>query len=266
MKGLAASADYWKGQLEFRTRLFDLFREMVADLADRFSDTPVVLRPHPAENIETWRRMATDRDNLHVVKEGNVVPWMLAAEVMIHNGCMTAIECVLLDKPALAYRPLTSDAYDRHLPNAVSRQCFTLEELFDRVDAIVNGGDGPDGVEALRPILDGYISLDERRLAADLIMDVVQEVQDRPPPPRNGTAAGYAKAWYAAQRRSVRKWIKSHRRDHRYATWHQKHQFPDLGVPEIEAKIGALRSALGRFQGVTARRMIENVFLIEGPK
>jgi surface carbohydrate biosynthesis protein len=128
-----ATAEFWAKSVAYRTELFRAFFEMVGKLAAHFPETTVLLRPHPSENFNTWNELAAKHPNLHIELDGNVVPWLIGADIAVHNGCMTAIEGVLLGKTVFAYQPLTNDEYDRHLPNSISRQCFSLDELFDGV-------------------------------------------------------------------------------------------------------------------------------------
>ena len=53
--------------------------------------------------------------------EGNVVPWLLACSMLIHNGCTTAVEGYILKRPVIAYVPLAGgDDFAIDPPNSVS--------------------------------------------------------------------------------------------------------------------------------------------------
>ena len=70
-----------------QARLMRVFLELLPELPRRFPDTTFVLRPHPSENHEPWRQAAAGLERVHVVHEGNVIPWLLAASCLLHNGC-----------------------------------------------------------------------------------------------------------------------------------------------------------------------------------
>ena len=53
------------------------FREMFEAVAKAFPDRQVILRPHPAERIESWADIPERCPNAKVIYEGNVLPWLL---------------------------------------------------------------------------------------------------------------------------------------------------------------------------------------------
>ena len=66
-------------------------------------DKTVAIRPHPAEDISFWVDLYGDR--AAIIRGADPVPWMAAADLVIHSGCVTGLEAVLLDKPVLNLEP-----------------------------------------------------------------------------------------------------------------------------------------------------------------
>lgn len=59
----------------------------------------VIVRPHPSENIEIWKKYTKNYSKkIKIIRSGNVLSWILAAKLLIHNGCTTAIEALFLKK------------------------------------------------------------------------------------------------------------------------------------------------------------------------
>lgn len=261
-KAVSDSAAYWQAQLAFRAELFTLYRDMTGKLATRFPDRTFVVRPHPAENLDSWRDHAARFPNLVVEHEGNVAPWLMACDLMIHNGCMTAIEGALLGTPIIAYQPLRSEIYDRHLPNSISHQCDTLDQLYDQVETTILGNAPPADGNALQAALADYLVQEDDRLAADRIVDVLQ---DQAASGNNGekraAGAGYV-AWCAAEIRALGKWIRSFRPGDIYSPWHQRQQFPEMSLADIDEKIARFQNALGRFADIKASVVREDIFLV----
>lgn len=265
-KGTAVSVrdskTWWQGQLAYRVELFELYRAMTGKLATRFPDQTFVVRPHPAESLETWREYAAEYPNLSIEHEDNVAPWLMACDLMIHNGCQTGIEGALLGTPVIAYQPIRSEIYDRPLPNAVSHQCDTLEQLYDRVEAITRGNAPPTDPAAVMTVLADYLVQEKDRLSADHIVDILQEKAGnntggmKPP-----TGARYS-AWCAAKKRGFRKSIRSFRSNDIYSPWHQRQQFPELELAQVDEKIARFRNVLGRFSGVRATAVQKDIFLV----
>lgn len=71
---------------------------------------PIIFRPHPEENIETYARAFTGFPSINVIFEGSAVQWLLAAGLMIHPDCTTGIESLFLGKKPIAYLPENYDA------------------------------------------------------------------------------------------------------------------------------------------------------------
>lgn len=85
---------------------------MLPTLSKQFSDYTIIVRPHPSELIDTWIDAANGLDNVKVIREGAVGPWIQGSEFIIHNGCTTAIESYLLEKPVIK-----SEELDLHIAN-----------------------------------------------------------------------------------------------------------------------------------------------------
>lgn len=78
------------------------FIELVQFLAVNLQKN-IVLRPHPEECHQKYLAALKDNDNVFVVNDGSVIPWIIASSKMIHHDCTTAIEAVMLQKNPLAY-------------------------------------------------------------------------------------------------------------------------------------------------------------------
>lgn len=126
--------DYLLNFHDFEEALWNEFLQMTVSLSRRYPDRSIILRPHPSESIERWKEALHGLSNVKVVREGNVHPWILASDLLIHNGCSTAIEALLLDVPCVSYRPVLSEECDIVLPNSVSFNVYDMENLYKFVD------------------------------------------------------------------------------------------------------------------------------------
>lgn len=125
---------------EHSEKIFKCFIEkLLPEVAEKFSDFTVIVRPHPTEKLETWENAAKGLDNVKVVFEGAVGPWIQGSEFVIHNGCTTAIESYLLGKPIISYVPYKSKEYDIHIANMTGRECNSIEELVSVGKSILSG-------------------------------------------------------------------------------------------------------------------------------
>ncbi|MBI9074124.1 MAG: hypothetical protein JEZ02_01850 [Desulfatibacillum sp.] len=118
-------------------KVFDAFQELLPVLSQYFPDRKIVLRPHPSEDHDVWKKAVQGLDNVEVIHQGNVIPWILASEVLVHNSCTTGVEAYVLGKPVVAYRPVLSSLYEFELPRAVSIPAFTAEETIRAIQDIL---------------------------------------------------------------------------------------------------------------------------------
>ncbi|SHK37433.1 surface carbohydrate biosynthesis protein [Desulfatibacillum alkenivorans DSM 16219] len=109
-------------------RVFEAYKAFLPALSKAFPNLKIVLRPHPSENHEEWKEAARGLSNVEVIHQGNVIPWILASRVLVHNSCTTGVESYILGKPVVAYRPVLSPVYEYELPKAVSISAFSQEE------------------------------------------------------------------------------------------------------------------------------------------
>jgi hypothetical protein len=243
--------------------VFQGFAELMPALSRAFPDHAVVLRPHPSEDHDEWRRITAGLDNVQVLHDGNVVPWLMACDVLLHNGCTTAVEGTLLGTPAVAYRPVQADCYDYHLPNNLSLQTFTEDATLDAVADIVNARRAAiEAGERLR-VLSRHVTFGSDTLAAERIVEVLAAdgyLEQSPPPP---SPLRRLRSWFGTQFRTGVKRFNRLRPHHRNSEQYLRHRFPPLMTEDVERRLQSLRERLNRFDGIRARPVGPDLFAIE---
>ena len=151
-------ADYLKD-------MYYQFLIMIAKLSERCADRTIIIRPHPSESINKWADDTKKFKNVKVIHEGNVAPWIMASEIMIHNSCTTGLEAFILDEPVICYCPITSEIFDAVLPNLVGEKISNIAEL---IQTIYN-------LRQFRPYPSGNKENRERQF--HLIADYIEGIQ-----------------------------------------------------------------------------------------
>ena len=127
--------DFHRKRIALQGSLFESFKNLVSYLA-RKSNYKIVIRPHPSEAIQPWEELAKSfDDNVYVERDGNVLPWIYSSAMMIHNGCTTSIESLVMNKPVISYRPFKSLKHEAELPHQ-SNEAETQEEVLDLIKNI----------------------------------------------------------------------------------------------------------------------------------
>ena len=256
------NVDFSTGVNAHRYKIFSGMLALVPHLAKRFPSVNIVVRPHPAENHEPWHTAASGHDNVHVVHKGNVIPWVLASSVLVHNGCTTAVEAFVLRKPAVAYRPVIDERYEINLPNDLSYPARNEDELFDTLSQILGGELGPcDGPEYWRCAHHNIAALDGP-LASDRIVDLLKEIECRPLQGGTHGIVGYAWGWIQATLRARSKRANAGKPGHKNNAEYQRQRFPGLELAEVRDRLDCLITQSGRFQGLQVQKLEENIFRI----
>jgi len=128
---------YFMGFVKWQEKMFNYFKEIMPLLSEKFKEYRIIIRPHPSENREVWEKIVSGYSNISVIHSGNVIPWIMSAEVVIHNNCTTAVEAYLLDKNIISFRPATMEEYESDLPNVLSFEARNQEELVDILNKIL---------------------------------------------------------------------------------------------------------------------------------
>jgi len=244
--------------------LFQAFCALIPDLARRLPDVPIVIRPHPSEKAETWEHLLAGFEQVCVAQHGNVVAWLLASQGLIHNGCTTAVEGFQLERPALAYRPVSSQHYDHPLPNGISLTATGIDEVVDWSARVmvepeqVFGDQAAAGGRALmRRALAG---LDSEQLASERILDALEPMLAEGRAAKAG-GRGWAPRLLALRRllRLLEERIPGSANYRPYLA----HMFPHIDQVEVEQRCRQLSTCLGLARLPAVRQLEANVFRLD---
>jgi len=254
--------DFRRGRAAHRRELFASFQKLVPSLATAFPDLRIVVRPHPLESPAPWKAAAAGYPNVTVRLDGNVVPWLVAASALVHNGCTTGVEAFVLRAPAVAWRPLADERFDTELPNALSHEAFDFDTLCDQLRRIIEGREGAADAPAQWQRMRYHAAALDGPLASDRIADVLERESDAlfaSPRPSAGRRIG---ARLEAGRRALAKAASARLPGSRKPVHFQRHRFPGLRADELQRRIGRLQEVLHRFEGVRAHAHGPDVFRI----
>ncbi|MEX2601279.1 MAG: surface carbohydrate biosynthesis protein [Balneolaceae bacterium] len=259
----------------YQLRLVYKFIRMIRSLSASHPDVDILLRPHPVESIEAWKKIIGEYPNVIVHRKGGISQWIRGASMLIHNGCTSALEAAASGLPRIAYRPYPSEL-EREIPNRISSNAYTLDDVMDRVSGLLNGRDLADKkeVEAItREILNDRLSNLEGKLAADRIVDVWEaiggslagtqaspseliQLQNSP----NKDIRSRLKQKLVSIRNSVTGTNRGNEDKEQLLT--SSHKFPSFTEEEMNHIHKNLQHTLGRFQNIEARRFGERSFVL----
>jgi hypothetical protein len=213
-----------------------------------FPDYTIVVRPHPTEKHEVYHEIAAQCERVRVTNEGNVIPWLMAAKALVHNGCTTGVEAYVMRVPAISYRATVNDYYDDgfyQLPNRLSHQCFDFEQLRAALVKILAGELGAaDGNES-KALIDYYLAATNGPLACERIVDVIEKIAAGRSQLPNPTLINRVDGWYrATTRRSIKRLLSYLPDSHNRPEFH-RHRYPGTSLDEVRERISRIKKALG---------------------
>jgi len=232
------------GWVAHKSRLFGYFKEAIPEISRAFPDRMIIVRPHPSENHDTWKKETEGLNNVHVLHEGPVAPWLMAADVVIHNGCTTGLETFMLERPVIAYQPVVSDTYDAHLPNRVSDQVYSLETLIQGIRRRLNNPALSVNERSQRSsYVRNFLSDNDGKWACDIIVDHLWNSSMKFINERNATNI-IKNNFHRISARAFTRWKKSDK------TEYNLQKFPGLSVDKIKKVIAGFNSVTGRFSNI----------------
>lgn len=262
--GIGMSRAFAEGLWDHKQAILKDFTQLIPALERAFPDFNIVVRPHPSENHEIYHDIAAQCERVAVTSEGNVIPWLLAAKTMVHNGCTTGLEAYVLGVPAISYLATFNEYYDydfQGLPTRLSHQCFNFEELRDTLSRILGGELGAAAGEEREALIKYYLAAQDGRLACERIVDILEESgyrQSQPPPKPFGT---YAQGWALATLKAMATKLNMYRPGPNRLAYHD-HRFPQISVTEIEQKIARFGKLLNRFGTIRVEQHSKHLFWI----
>ena len=75
-------------------------------LGEKENKLKIIIRPHPSDYFhEDWKKEFKNFNNVDVIYDNDVVPWIIASNGIIHRGCSTSIDAFFLKKKIFFFLP-----------------------------------------------------------------------------------------------------------------------------------------------------------------
>jgi surface carbohydrate biosynthesis protein len=127
-----------KDIIDFDKQKLDCITSLCKEISEK-NDINIILRPHPEENIETYKKIFVNHNNISIIFSGSVIPWLIACDILIHPDCTTAIESWILCKKSISILPENYDkALVTYIPVEVSFKPSNFNEVIDIIENKVN--------------------------------------------------------------------------------------------------------------------------------
>lgn len=203
----------------------------------------IVLRPHPSENAGFWRSGYADHASIRVEVAGSFIPWLMAAEFLVHTGCTTGMEAVMMNRPAISLTPPGTCWHEHYLSNRINPTFADAATAGQFIAEELNGAGritaGRDDVSAE---LYRHVAMSDGKLAAERTVDALL--------PLFGTIN--PRPWHPGP-----KFVTTIERNQ-----HQMAKM-NVGLADVSAELCNIARMLGRFDRVRAHSIGDALFCID---
>ncbi len=187
---------------------------------------------------------------VQMVRQGAAVPWILAADLLIHTYCTTGVEAFALGRPAICFRPAELPVLDNYLSPLINVSARTPDEVIERAVAMIAAGDRFAYPPEFRARFDRSFAAQSGSFAA---------AADRAGPDASGSRVAPTPDASRALWQPGRGYI-------RYALSkkHNRRLMPEIAPADIERRLQRFVEAIGHPQRFTVEPCGERVFHIHG--
>lgn len=262
--GAGMSMAFAEGLYEHKLAVLEDFKHLIPALESAFPDLNIIVRPHPSENQKLYHDIAAQCKRVKVITEGNVIPWLLASEALVHNGCTTGLEAYVLGVPAVSYLATLNEFYDydfQGLPTKLSHQCFNFAQLKETLSRIHSGEIGAADGKARLDLINYYLAARNGPFACERILDILETSGYKEKQPPAQSTINYLQGWLYTKVKTALTYINMHKPGPNRSAYHD-HRFPELSVSDIEHRIAQLGSLLGRFENIHVEEFSKHIFRI----
>jgi hypothetical protein len=245
--------------------IFEDIKRLIVDLDKAFPEITIVVRPHPDEDPQVYHEIASRCHSVQVTNEGNVLPWLIATKAIIHNGCTTGVEAYAMGVPVIAYRATADNFFDNgiyHLPNSLSHQCFTFEELQNTLQQILDGKLGVPNGDEPQTLFKSYFAAQDGALACERIADIIEKIAGNTAAWPDPAWSDRLEGWYRATRRRLMKRFKSYKADASITPEFERHRYPGISLEPLQKRVSRLQQVLKYKEEIKAVQISKQLFKI----
>lgn len=212
---------------------------LVKRLASLLPSIDIVIRPHPLENPEHYKKYFNEQ-NIKVIKEGNSQQWIVDALAIIHRDCATGLESFFAKKAVVSYIG-DEVLFRENLAILLSRWTENEDEAVRLVqEAIANEGksffteaERQEKNDILKSVI-ANIGFDSAAKIAEILNSAISAEESYSLPPRKNIIYRLAKR--------VRRFLKGDRLN--TLDLIVKHKFPGLTLKEVRTRVDGITAAV----------------------
>lgn len=228
------------------------FIRAIKHLAYNNNKFDIVFRPHPTEDIDTWKFYLGGIPNVHVIREGSITAWVNNAFAVMHNGCTTALEASVIGKPVITYLP-SKRKYKNNFPNKLGFRINSLKNLSNKVNLLFKNLKSQKKSlknKKIPKLISQKIYFDNNELASNKIIKEWEKLYNN----NLHLPTNWKKLYFLLKVTSIR---------NKFKTRNKNWKFPPLNKNDINERVKKIKHALNIKQKIDCKIISERAVLIK---
>lgn len=116
---------------------FEIFKEWLENIIQFFPNETFLIRPHPVEIKENYKKIFSRYKNVIISKEGNANQIIASAKLVLHKDCSTAMQSCLMGVPTISVGGESLAREYAQWPLAFSMQPDTIDQAKELIQKIL---------------------------------------------------------------------------------------------------------------------------------
>lgn len=251
--------------VEDSNKSFLAFKNLINFLSKELKNYKFIIRPHPMEKIETWKKLLQENINVEINNDNDVNYDLDRSKILIHNGCTTAFQAALKDLPILSYKPYKGQSDYGSIANQLGKMVFKKEDIKKEIIKLMQIKDFKIDDYINKKILSFRIHLSEEFSSKNIINSWL-EISNNLISERNNWVIVRLYLQIFSLFKLFREYLLFIIKPFKKKTenyYYRKKKFEDINIEEVRSKISRLKKIFNKDEKIIVEKLSSKFFLIK---
>lgn len=242
-----------------KSKMIGFFAEAVKYIAKKNKNFNIILRPHPMEKIDLWKILFNGIKNIKVIRDDSISLWVKNSFAIMHNGCTTALEATISQKPVISYTPFKAK-FTRELANDLGFKVTSLKKLSYKIEKIFKSSKKKKFKNTIKPLPSALLKkiyIDKKEHAALKMIKIWETLNNKKLSRPNNWFVFICSLKIMKLNGFIKKILNKN------LSLKENHKFPNLNEKIIIRKITKLQKILGIKDKLSYKILSDRTLLIK---
>lgn len=149
---------------------FEANIEILRKLDKEKSCPQIIIRPHPAEDHNEWKKISKSFNKIKIIYEGDIDSWVYSSSALLHRGCASAITAYMNGTP-IAYPILKKDNIKKALPYQLSEHLYNFSDILNFCKKNINKK--PNPLKKFSKSFNRMVHIDKKFASENILDDIL---------------------------------------------------------------------------------------------